>query len=408
VRTGASISIDRKAASRRAYILVVVLGFTAVVTALGWAFLAAHSTVMPEAVNRYGGVRAEYLAESGVSVAAHFLMYPPTTVGGCDYWHGATGIAVDTTNDYTDVTVAQDATYTDTFTITAVGVAKNPDGSIRGKHTVTAKVVRPSQNKIKIPYALIGDAGSMTGDIFEVPSTARIYGDVHANNGQLRGYGWCNGRVTATEWLCWMLCGGSGPPASVTGWVASYSLPPMSPGLYSSYTVQGTAYTAYAYGDTKINSADAAALNAALDGTTATNPGRVVTRTGNLALNDNVVLNATLAVSGTLQFNGNSVQVTAVQNYPSIVVSGNTIFLKDNAATTLVGPVYFGGQLLDNNKNGMVLNVTGTCMLKRGFNLNRSNGSYNFTYDCARATFWDFANVMTGQSPITYLSWQEN
>jgi hypothetical protein len=60
VRTGESISIDRRAASRRAYILVVVLGFTAVVTALGWAFLAAHSTVMPEAVNRYGGVRAQY------------------------------------------------------------------------------------------------------------------------------------------------------------------------------------------------------------------------------------------------------------------------------------------------------------------------------------------------------------
>ncbi|HVP11670.1 MAG TPA: hypothetical protein VMV94_10840 [Phycisphaerae bacterium] len=399
---------SRPSLRRRSYILILVLGFTAVVTALGWAYLTEHSTVMPEAVNRYGGVRAQYLAESGVGIASHFLMYPPTTVGGCDYWHGATGIAVDSTNDYTDVTVAQDATNSDTFTITAVGVAKNPDSSIRGKHTVTAKVIRPAQNKVKIPYALLGDASLMSGGSFEVPSSVNVYGNVHANGGQLWGYGWCNGAVTATDWLCWMSCGGSGPPTSVTGWVSSYSLPSFSAANYASYTVNGNTYTAYAYSDSNIDATKSATLNAALDATMATNPGRIVTRSGNLSLNNGTVVNATLVITGNCQLNGDTVQLTAVQDYPALVIIGNLVAQKDNTTTTVVGSLYVSTVIMDNNKNGTRLNVTGACILKRGFNLLKSTGSYNFTWDCARATFWDFANASTGLAPITYLSWQEN
>jgi hypothetical protein len=404
--TGAKMNTEARPSEHRAYILVVVLGFTAVVTSLGWAYLSAHSTVMPEAMNRYGAVRAQYLAESGVGVATHFLVYPPTTVGGCDYWQGATGIAVDTTNDYTDVSVAQDAGDSDIFTITAVGVAKNQDGSIRGKHTVTAKVVRPAQNKVQMPYALIGDAWQM-GGVFEIPSTARIVGDVHANNGQLWGHGWCNGEATATDWLCWMSCSGSGPPSAVTGWVSAYTLPSFSASNYASYTVQGSAYSAYTYTDAKMNSADAATVKAALDATMATNPGRIVYRANSLRLDDNVVLNATLVVTN-LQLNGAGIQVTAVQDYPALMSFGNIAPAKDSCAATFNGFVYVSGLIQDSSRNYLTLNFDGACYLRRGFSLNRSNGSYNFTWDCARATFWDFSNASTALSPITYLSWQEN
>ena len=54
---------------RGAYILIVVLGLTAVVTTLGWAFLDAQSTVVPEAVNWVGAIRSQYLAESGIALA---------------------------------------------------------------------------------------------------------------------------------------------------------------------------------------------------------------------------------------------------------------------------------------------------------------------------------------------------
>ena len=49
---------------RRAYILLIVLAFSALASSLGMSFLEANSTVMPEAVNYQGTIRAESLASS--------------------------------------------------------------------------------------------------------------------------------------------------------------------------------------------------------------------------------------------------------------------------------------------------------------------------------------------------------
>jgi len=63
--------------TRRGYILIVVLGLTLLVTSLGIAFLEANSTAMPEAFNRLHAARAQYLAESGIHIASHYLIVPP-------------------------------------------------------------------------------------------------------------------------------------------------------------------------------------------------------------------------------------------------------------------------------------------------------------------------------------------
>ncbi len=393
---------------RRGYILIVILGFAAVVASLGLAFLDSHSTVMPEAVNRYGAIRAQYMAESGVALASHFLMYPPTTVTGCAYWQGASNIAVDASSDYTNVTVVQDASSADMFTITALGVALNPDGTVRGKRTVTAKVIRPAGLRIKMPYALFGNAAAMTSNTFVIPSSAQIYGNVHAQGGSIWSAGFCNGAVSATDSVCWSACGGTGPPASVTPSAASFSAPPLSPGTYQTYTLNGTTYTAAtaATGDWAVG--EGAVITTILDGSMATNPGRVIYRSGNLNLRNNFNVNCTLAVTGVLTINGSGIQVTAVQDFPALVLSGNLTFGSANRSASFVGPVYIGGYLMDANNSGAALDFTGTCIIRRGFFLNKTDGTYRFTWDCDRAIFWDFANVTLGEAPITILSWKEN
>jgi hypothetical protein len=385
----------------------VVLGFTAVVTALGWSYLATHSTVVPEAVNRYGAVRAQYLAESGAAIASHFLMYPPTTVPACDYWHGANNIAVDAGNDYTNVTVTQDSNNRDTFTITAVGVALNPDATVRGKQTIVAKVIRPPSGKLRIPFALLADTSAM-GGTFTVPSTVKLYGDLHGEGGSISSSGWSQSKVSATGAVCWSSCGGTGPPSAIVPNAASFPFAPISAANYATYSVQGSTYRAYTYSNNSMSSAQAGTLNTLLNGTMANNPGRVVYGLGNLRLDDNATLNCTLAVTGDLQVNGSNIQVTAVQDYPAAVVSGNIIFQKDNKSLMLAGPLLCGGQILDNNKNDAVLDVTGTCILKRGFVLQKTNGTYRFTWDCNRSVFWDFTTASGGGGPMTILSWKEN
>jgi len=408
VLLNASGNLDSR---RRGYILVVILGFAAVVTSLGLAFLNSHSTAMPEAVNAYGAVRAQYVAESGVAIANHFLMYPPTTVTGCGYWTGANNIAVDATNDYTNVTVVQDAGNIDTFTITAVGVALNPDGTVRGKRTITAKVVRPRGSMARIPYAILADAQVCGGSTFGIPYTntpMRFYGDIHAQGGSLWSCGWCQGNVSATTSVCWSSCGGTGPPSSITENAASFTLPPISPMNYQNYTVNGAAYSALAPSGSDWNAGDAAVITMWLDFSAASNPGRVVYRAGNLKLRDNFVLNGTLAVQGNLTIEGSGVQIVAVQNYPALVVSGNVLFGANSKNAALTGPVLIGGQLQDNNKSSVGFSVTGACVVKRGFLLQRTDGAYVFTWDCNRSMFWDFCLAAGGEAPITILSWREN
>src|ERR1043166_4256202 len=94
--------------ARRAYILILVLGLTAVVTALGMSFINANGTAAIQGDNRYRSARAQYVSESGISVAAHYLMNPPTGVTFGDYWRGAASVAVDASSDFVNVQVAQD------------------------------------------------------------------------------------------------------------------------------------------------------------------------------------------------------------------------------------------------------------------------------------------------------------
>ena len=203
---------------RRAYILIIVLGLTAVIASLSLAFIEANSTVVPQAANRYRAARARYLAESGVQVGMHYLIHPPPTVADGDYWRGETGIVIDGTTDYTDVGVTQDALDPNLFTISTVGVAHDFDGlTIAGKHAVTATVIRPDEHKWRIPYALYG--GSYAG----IPQTVQIVGDLHVQD-SIYSEGSCTGHVTATGTIDWQ---GGGPPASITPFAAPAVVPPV-------------------------------------------------------------------------------------------------------------------------------------------------------------------------------------
>ncbi len=386
---------SRRPGGRRAYILIAVLGLTAVVATLGWAFLDAHSTIMPEAVNRSGSVRAQYLAESGVNLAMHYLMYPPTTVPVGDYWPGASGIAIDATSDYTDISISQDGSDPHLFAIKAIGVALDPDGAVRGKHSIQAKVIRPPPNKWFIPYACLGFSS------LAVPPTITVDGDIHAN-GDLVGSGWCQGDVSAAGTATWP---GTGPPASVISGAASFPAPTINPALYSTYNINGTTYDAYIFNKTTMSGPDATSLNA-ID-MSATNPGRIImTPSGDLAFKKNVQLNGTLVVTGNLTLE-DGYSLIAVANFPALVVTGDIHVNKNGTVGTIVGSVLCGGTMYDDGMDNVRMDVTGAWITSNDFSFQKADGSYRFTWDPMRSVFWNFeatAQVM----PITVLSWKEN
>ncbi|MBN2560688.1 MAG: hypothetical protein JXQ75_07150 [Phycisphaerae bacterium] len=390
----------RKRTGRRGYILIVVLGLTAVVATLGWAFLDAHSTIVPEAVNRLAAGRAQYVAESGIDFGTHFLMYPPTTVPKGTYWTGSSGIAVDETADYTDVVVVRDGTDPNLFTITAVGVAHDLDGSIRGKHTITAEVLVPPKPKWEIPYALY------CGKKLEVPATATVHGDIFTVD-KLKGSGWCDGNLFATGDIEWT---GGGPPASINPNQQPFPAPLMQPSLYQTYNIRGTQYSAYSsWPHSNIFYWEADQLNA--QDWSGTNPGRIIYINGDFELEAWVELHGTLVVNGKLSIDGPGIEVTAVDDYPALVVKDQIEFKSYNSGLTVIGSVLCGKEIKDGGKN-VFMDVTGACMTQlkdgeHGFNTGGSNDTLRFNWDAGRSTFWDFARS-ADVLPITILSWKEN
>ncbi|RIK66395.1 MAG: hypothetical protein DCC65_09635 [Planctomycetota bacterium] len=391
--------------NRRGYILIAVLGLATIVTALGLSFLDSHSTAMPSAVNYQRAVRAQYLAESGVALASHFLMYPPANVTFNDYYRGGSGIAIDATSDYTDVTVARSDTWVpagtdpNLYRITAVGVARDPDGTVRGKRSVTTDVlVAPA--KWEIPYALF-NRNSLT-----VVSPVRLLGDVHANGlltGNLGSY--CNGKVTATGTALWL---GGGPPSAVLSLQPSYTGPVGTLSKYTNYTIQGKSYSAHTtYTRNEINASDAVTLNA-ID-MSATNPGRIIVcKNGNFKLRVNADVNGTLLVNGNLEIDDAGAHIVrGVDGFPAIIVTGNIDYLDDDASLTVTGSIICGGAIDLNLVRRGILNVTGSVIAANGIVDVRGDSTIQCTWSASRSSFWDVESTPTPQ-PITVLSWKED
>lgn len=392
---------------RKGYILLAVLGIAVIVTALGLSFVESHSTAMPESVNRYGAMRALYLAESGVAIGSHFLMYPPTGVSPDQYYTGANNVAIDATSDYTDISVLRSdgwspaKTDLNLYRITATGVAKDPDGSIRGKRKVTAEVIVPAAGKWQIPHAAFFKQ-SLT-----IPSPVKLYGNVHCN-GLLTGAlgSWCNGKVSATGTALWL---GSGPPTSVQSLAAGYTGPAGTLSKYQNYTIKGVSYSAYTgyTSNSYIASSNATALNAV--DMSATNPGRFIScRSGDYSLYENTDLTGTLLVNGKLDIkNAGSHIIRAVGGYPALVVTGDLKFSDDNAALTVIGSIIVGGKVDMNNKDNASIVVTGSLIGGEIIDRTKSNQVVQFTWDTNRSTFWDVENTFTPQ-PLTVLNWKED
>lgn len=381
---------------RRAYVLILVLGLATVVSSLGIAYIEANSTAMPAASNRKFAARAQYLAESGVELAKHYLLYPPTTVAIDDYWRGGNNIAVDATSDFTSVAVAQHATIKDRFVISAAGVAKDVDGSVKGKKAVRAEVLLPPGNIWDLRHALVGKSATTS-----IPALVQINGNVHGN-GALTGSGTCTGAVSACLTALWL---GGGPPTSVTSLAPAVALPAASTTYYNTYTLRGTSYSAYLFDANQMTSADTTALNA-IDMTT-TNPGRVIrTRTGDFRMRAGTVLNGTLLVVGKLEIDG-AVQIVAHTGFPSIVCTGNIEATQANDTLTVTGPILCGGGILEQGKTRVNFTSNGAAVISDSLQITGTQSLFRFNWSTDRSWLYNFESAPTRQ-PITVLSWRED
>lgn len=390
----------RRPGRRRAYILVAVLALAALATSLGVSFLESHSTAMPEAMNYRAQVRAQYLADSGIAMAAHYLLYPPPAVGYGQFWTGQNNVSLDGSADTFNVSVTASGTDPNRYTLGSVGVVRDPDGSIRAQRSVFADVIAPVTGMWEIPYGFLG-SGVLSDNI---PSCVAVFGDMHSNATMIAS-GWCKSRVTSSGALTWL---GSGPPSSMASLQPAVPFPSTNVGKYTTYTIRGKTYTAYTgFNAAEITATTAATLNA-MD-MSATNPGRVVIcKAGNFKIRRDVVFNGTLVINGghlELDDNG-SRTITAVPGFPAIVCSGDIQPLSNDLTITINGSVICGGAVDGNSQERFTMTINGALILRSTFRRTKANHVITLNWDRSRATFWDFDNA-PDPKPFTVLNWKE-
>lgn len=385
---------------RRGYILVFVLGVTTVVTALGLSYISSNGTVMQQATNRYAAVRAQYLAESGVALATHFVSYPPTTVAYNGVYTGASNVAVDGSYDVVSMSVMPSSP-ANRYVITARAVARNATGTeVLAKQAISSEMIIPPEPKWKITQAVLA-TGSIT-----VPAGVSIAGNLHANGnvtGPLFG-GSCNGSVSATGLAVW-LAGGS--PSPVLSLQPAVSAPPASGSLYASYKVNNTSYAAYTgFGSALLKTSDIAALNSAVNAG-GTNPGRIVIApSGDFRFQESLSFTGTFVVRGNLRMDGSTISLQSVANYPALVVTGDIYAAADGMNVTINGSVICGGKLMDDGRKNCSININGS-LITDTVSRTGPGSTIIITWNSTNSTFWNLTRTANPE-PVTVLDWTEN
>lgn len=395
---------------RRGYILVAVLALAALATSLGVSFLEAHSTAMPEAMNYRAQVRAQYIADSGAAMAAHFLTYPPTTVPVGQFWTGQASVSLDGSPDLLDVAVTQSKTDPNRYEVLSVGRAKDPDGSVRAKRLITAEVVAPVTEKWTFSQALIDR------DVLNVISRVFVTGSVHANgNIDIHAGSSISGGVSATgtirKELMLNIFTNMCLAAGFTCNTQAIKIPTGAAAKYQNHVVNGRYASAHDYDQynrTTMNKSNADALNAI--NMSVTNPGRLISYTkGALTLS---AASSTLRVNGGLIVSGGDLVINqpgtyefvAEEGYPALVLSGSLRVNSSNAIVRIVGPALIVGDLDLDGRNNVTVEIMGTLIKTGTFANIKSDSSFNLTWTSARSWLWD---VEAAPKPFTVLSWRE-
>lgn len=375
-----------------------MLGLAVVAFSVGTAYLQAHSTVVPEAMNFEAASRARYHAESGVDVACHYLIYPPDVVADGAYWAGGTNIKVDASLDFVNVRVTRDDSHVDVYQIDSFGFAHDADGKLRAKQGMRAHVLLPPPVIIDVPFA------THAGGSLVIGSNVVVTGDIHAE-GDITVEGYCNGNVSAGGSITW---NSAAVPASMEAGARSQPVVAWDVADYLTYSVDGVAYSAMTTGDNRIDETDADTLNAMLDADT-DNPGRIVVApAGKLTIEPGVSLRATLVVDGDIEFSDSGWRrINAVENYPAIVCSGSVNVNSHDAIVDIVGPVLCT-QLDLVNKKRVGLQIWGPLVTTDSDGIVKAGGSstwMGFYSTTDRMDYYNFA--VKGPEPYTILDWFE-
>jgi hypothetical protein len=326
---------ERNKTARRGYALLVVLLIVMAIAVLSMGFLARSDVELACGQNMIIKTQMDYLAESALEHAKGLILNPQDVTS--EYWTGAARQQLFAgSNDYYDVSVTKLGELNYQITSTAY---REKGGEQVGRSSLTAKL------RLN-PCIAVGTGGKWTTAI-----GTTVNGDVYAK-GNLEGLGNINGDAFST---------GTISAVNVQGQkyanVADNNAPVSFQDLQISYFSPRYYIGSDSYTPGILDVGDLNDPNMTL-GPTAANPAGVYYRDGGLTLSGNVVVNGTLVVKDDLKIKGRGNRITAMKNFPALVVGGK-LEMCDDAQLTITGLAQIKNKVEHTGSSGASLSVLG-------------------------------------------------
>ncbi len=318
-----SMSAKKHNTGRQGAALLVVLFIVMVITILSLGFLSRSDVELACGQNMVLRTQMDYLAESGLEHARGLILNPQDVVS--EYWTGATDQQlVAGSDDYYDLEIVRD----------------DSEPTNRCNYIIDCNSYR-LRNGEKIGRS------SMRGELRLDPCIAYWAGSDTVISGQItiNGDVYCNGNLTNN--------GSIGGDVFASGTIAGaniegkrnelYAPAPVDwPGLVSSnfeptYYIGSTSYS------TEIVDANVHPVGSF--NPSAGNPAGIRYCSGDVELTSSVNINGMLVVNGTLRISGANNVISAVKNFPALLVNGEMV-VGDGAALLINGLAQIGQRIV--------------------------------------------------------------
>jgi len=324
-----SMKIRKNTSSRPGAALLVVLIIVMAITITALGFVAQSDVELACGQNMVLHRQMDYLAESGLEHARGLILNPQDV--GSEYWAGSTGLQLVSGSDYYNVVVTRDASDLCNYIIDC--------DSYRMKNTE-----RVGFSSLRAELRLDPCIAYWVGSNTTVRSKMTIKGDVYGNgtltNNSIIGI---DGDVFAA---------GTISGANITGRKSESvaSAPVAWPGLViaTPYYIGSTLYSAEPN------------ISTPPFNPSPSNPAGIRYCIGDVNMPGNITINGTLVVNGNLIVSGPNNTITAVKNFPALLVTGR-VEMEGSGSLVIQGLAQIGGPIttVDPNATNPSLNVTG-------------------------------------------------
>jgi len=370
---------------RNGFALIVVLLIVATISILSLGYATKADRELSFGENVEVRMQMDYLLQTGLNYGKSLVMNPQNvSTGSNGYWEGGSGLQMEGGSDYFDVAVSHasgGSTKKCSYEISCEAYRDAGDDNIIATRGISGELrLDPCIGYVQLNDNMIGTNVTVNGDMYcdmDLQVLGVIQGDLFS--------------VGAVTWS------GSNITGSITTGVAEcpVSIPSLQIADYATEYYIGS--QSYAVEVIDPNGGDG---NLELE-PSAGNPAGIFYCDDHLDLKGVTEITGTLVVNGDLRINDNAVTITAVKNFPALLVGNNIDVITGESAVDVTGLTQIGGSVALNGEDDCVLNFTGALHILDGM-IENSDGldtSVNITADPMAAALKTWSN---GGNTVTY------